>query len=317
MSLFNAIRFVIIILLYSSCINDTNKNKFSFSNEKYYKIENINENDIIQSYTDVYDTNKMTFVKGGKFNFGSNNGLNREKPIQEVTIQSFLIDKNLVTTEDFRAFINESNYITEAEKFGDAIVYDDSSDIWKLVDGANWEFPLGKSKTISPNNHPVTQISWNDACAYCEFYDKNLPSELQWEYAASERGKKKNQLFYWGNNLKVDNNYMCNTWTSGYPNLIDSDDGFRYTSPTGYFKPNSLGIFDMAGNVWEWCSNWYLPYEGNLQMFPTDPQRAKRGGSFLCNPNYCYGFRLSARSSSTPESSFFHVGFRCVKNLND
>ena len=276
----NAVRFVIIILLFSSCLNDTNKNKFSFSNEKYYIIENINENDIIQSYTDVYDTNKMIFVKGGRFNFGSNNGLNREKPIQEVTIQSFLIDKNLVTTQDFRAFINESNYITEAEKFGDAIVYDDSIDIWKLVDGANWEFPLGKSKTISPNNHPVTQISWNDACAYCEFYDKNLPSELQWEYAASERGKKKNQLFYWGNNLKVDNNYMCNTWTSGYPNLIDSDDGFRYTSPTGYFKPNSLGIFDMAGNVWEWCSNWYLPYEGNSQMFPTDSQRAKRGGFF-------------------------------------
>ena len=311
------LRYFIFILFFSSCVNINDKKEFTYTNEKFYKIENINEYDIISEIAEIYDTNKMIFVKGGKFNFGSNNGLNREKPIQEVTIQSFLIDKNLVTTEDFRAFINESNYITEAEKFGDAIVYDDSSDIWKLVDGANWEFPLGKSKTISPNNHPVTQISWNDACAYCEFYDKNLPSELQWEYAASERGKKKNQLFYWGNNLKVDNNYMCNTWTSGYPNLIDSDDGFRYTSPIGYFKPNSLGIFDMAGNVWEWCSNWYLPYEGNLQMFPTDPQRAKRGGSFLCNPNYCYGFRLSARSSSTPESSFFHVGFRCVKNLND
>ena len=110
----NAVRFVIIILLLSGCLNDTNKNKFSFSNEKYYIIENINENDIIQSYTDVYDTNKMIFVKGGKFNFGNDNGLNREKPIQEVTIQSFVIDKNLVTTEDFRAFINKSNYITDA-----------------------------------------------------------------------------------------------------------------------------------------------------------------------------------------------------------
>ena len=317
MSLINTLRFVIVILFLSSCLNDTNKKKFSFPNEKYYKIENINEDDIIESYIAEYDTNRMIFVKGGRFNFGSDNGLNREKPEQEVTIQSFLIDKNLVTTEDFRAFINKSNYITDAEKFGNAIVYDDSSDIWKLVDGANWEFPQGKTKSISLNNHPVTQISWNDACAYCEFYDKNLPSELQWEYAASEKGKKKNQLFYWGNTLIVDNKYMCNTWTSGYPNSIDSEDGFRYTSPIGYFEPNSLGIFDMAGNVWEWCCNWYLPYEGNSQMFPTDPQRAKRGGSFLCNPNYCYGFRLSARSSSTPESSFFHVGFRCVKNLNN
>ena len=315
MSLINTIRFVIVILFLSSCLNDTNKKKFSFPNEKYYKIENINEDDIIESYIAEYDTNRMIFVKGGRFNFGSNNGLNREKPEQEVTIQSFLIDKNLVTTEDFRAFINKSNYITDAEKFGNAIVYDDSSDIWKLVDGANWEFPQGKTKSISLNNHPVTQISWNDACAYCEFYDKNLPSELQWEYAASEKGKKKNQLFYWGNTLIVDNKYMCNTWTSGYPNSIDSEDGFRYTSPIGYFEPNSLGIFDMAGNVWEWCCNWYLPYEGNSQMFPTDLQEQKEEDLSYVIQIIVMG--LSKRSSSTPESSFFHVGFRCVKNLNN
>ena len=314
---FSKLIFFIYILIFTSCLNVTNKKTNISSKEKFYNIENVNVNDIILDVIERYDTNKMVFVKGGKFNFGSNTGLEREKPEQEVIMQSFLIDKNLVTVEDFRTFINESNYITEAEKFGDAIVYDDASDLWKLVDGANWEFPLGKTQTIASNNHPVTQVSWSDACAYCEFYDKNLPTEAQWEYAASERGQKKNQLFYWGNNLIVDNKYMCNTWTSGYPSTIDSQDGFRYTSPIGYFEPNSLGIFDMAGNVWEWCYNWYLPYEGNSQIFPTEPQRAKRGGSFLCNPNYCYGFRLSARSSSSPESAFFHVGFRCVKNLNN
>ena len=311
-------KFFMYILIFSSCINANNKKKFISSNEKFYKIENIDENDVILDITEKYNTNKMIFVKGGKFNFGSDTGLEREKPEHEVIIQSFLIDKNLVTVEDFRSFVSSSNYITEAEIFGNAIVYDDSINAWQLVDGANWEYPLGKFKPIASDNHPVTQVSWNDACAYCKFYDKNLPSEVQWEYAASERGQKKNQLFYWGNDLVVNNKYMCNIWTSGYPNTIGFQDGFKYTSPISHFKANSLGIFDMAGNVWEWCYNWYLPYEGNLQIFPTEPEgKAQRGGSFLCNPNYCYGFRLSARSATSPESSLFHVGFRCVKNITN
>ena len=313
---FSKLSFFVYILIISSCMNVNKNNKDNSLKEKFYKIENINKNDIISYAVEKYDTNKMVFVRGGTFIFGSNNGLEREKPEREVIIQSFLIDKNLVTIEDFRGFINESNYITEAEKFGNAIVYNDSINNWQLVDGANWQYPLGVSKTVALNNHPVTQVSWNDACAFCEFYDKTLPTEVQWEYAASERGQKKNQLFYWGNDLLVNNKYMCNTWASGYPNTIGDQDGFKYTSPIGYYKANSLGIFDLAGNVWEWCYNWHLPYEGNLQIFSTDLQgRAQRGGSFLCNPNYCHGFRLSSRSATSPESSLFHVGFRCVKNI--
>ncbi len=318
MFFFPKFKFFIYLIIFSACVNVNNKRTFTSSNEKFYKIENIDEDDIISEIAQIYDTNKMIFVKGGSFNFGSNNGLERERPEREVIIQSFLIDKNLVTVEDFRRFVNLSNYTTEAEVFGNAIVYDDSINTWQLVDGANWEFPLGKFKTIASNKHPVTQVSWNDACAYCKFYDKTLPSEVQWEYAASERGQKKNQLFYWGNDIKVNNKYMCNTWTSGYPNTVGFQDGFKYTSPIGNFEPNSLGIFDMAGNVWEWCYNWHLPYEGNSQIFPTELQgKAQRGGSFLCNPNYCYGFRLSARSATSPESSLFHVGFRCAKNITN
>ena len=109
---------------------------------------------------------------------------------------------------------------------------------------------------------------------------------------------------------------MCNTWDSGYPNSIGFQDGFKYTSPVGKYKENSLGIFDMAGNVWEWCYNWHLPYIGSSQIFPNELQgKAQRGGSFLCNPKYCHGFRLSARSATSPESSLFHVGFRCSKNI--
>ena len=313
---FSKLKFVIIIIFFSSCVNIAKKKSSNFTNENFYIVESINENKIISDITEMYDTNKMVFVKGGKFNFGSNIGLEREKPEREVIIQSFLIDKNLVTVKDFRTFVNDNNYITEAENFGNGIVYNDSTDIWQLVDGANWEFPFGKLESIALDDHPVTQVSWNDALAYCKCYNKTLPSEVQWEYAASERGQKKNQLFYWGNDLVVNNNYMCNTWATGYPNTIGYEDGFKYTSPISYFTANSLGIYDMAGNVWEWCYNWHLPYEGNLQIFPADLQgKAQRGGSFLCNPNYCHGFRLSARSATSPESSLFHVGFRCVKNI--
>ena len=308
--------FLFLIFIFSSCLDSNNKIDPSLSNEKYYFVENIKENDVISEIIEVYDTNKMIFIKGGNFNFGSNNGLEREKPEHNVTIQSFFIDKFLVTVDDFRAFVNETNYVTEAEIFGNAIVFDDSINTWQLVDGANWQFPFGKFNEIASDNHPVTQVSWNDALAYCTFCDKTLPSEVQWEYAASERGQKKNQLFYWGNNLMHNDKYMCNTWGSGYPNKIGSLDGFKYTSPVGHYEANSLGIFDMAGNVWEWCYNWHLPYEGSLQTFPTDLiGKAQRGGSFLCNPNYCHGYRLSARSATSPESSLFHVGFRCAKNI--
>ena len=314
---FTKFKLLIFILVFSSCLSVDDK-KIISSDEKFYIVENINENDVVEEITEKYDANKMVFIKGGKFNFGSDTGLEREKPEREVVIQSFLIDKNLVTVEDFRNFVNESNYITEAEIFGNAIVYDDSVGTWQLIDGANWEYPLGKLKPIALDNHPVTQVSWNDALAYCNFCDKTLPNEVQWEYAASERGQKKNQLFYWGNDLLVNNNYMCNTWASGYPNTIGFQDGFKYTSPIAYYPANSLGIYDMAGNVWEWCYNWHLPYEGNSQVFPDELQgKAQRGGSFLCNPNYCHGFRLSARSATSPESSLFHVGFRCVKNITN
>ena len=301
-----------------SCVNSDEKKTTTSSNEKFYKIDSIEEVDIISETIELYDSSKMIFIKGGKFIFGNDNGLERERPEQEVIVQSFLIDKNLVTVNEFRNFVISTNYKSEAEKFGNAIVFVDSINTWKLIDGATWEYPLGNSNPLAFDNHPVTQVSWNDALAYCEFCNKTLPTEVQWEYAASERGKKKNQLFYWGNDLVINNKYMCNTWASGYPNSIGFQDGFKYTSPVGYYGANSLGIFDMAGNVWEWCYNWHLPYVGSNQIFPAELQgKAQRGGSFLCNPNYCHGFRLSARSATSPESSLFHVGFRCAKNIVD
>ena len=318
MHLFLKFIFSVFILVLMSCVNFDEKKTTISSNEKFYKIESIEEVDIISETIELFDSSKMIFIKGGNFIFGNDSGLERERPEQEVIVQSFLIDKNLVTVNDFRNFVTSTNYKSEAEKFGNAIVFIDSINTWKLIDGATWEYPLGNSNPLAFDNHPVTQVSWNDALAYCEFCDKTLPTEVQWEYAASERGQKKNQLFYWGNELVINNKYMCNTWASGYPNSIGFQDGFKYTSPVGYYGANSLGIFDMAGNVWEWCYNWHLPYVGSNQIFPTELQgKAQRGGSFLCNPNYCHGFRLSARSATSPESSLFHVGFRCAKNIVD
>ena len=318
MNLFLKFIFSVYILVLMSCVNSDEKKTTISSNEKFYKIESIEEVDIISETIELYDSSKMIFIKGGNFIFGNDSGLERERPEQEVIVQSFLIDKNLVTVNEFRNFVISTNYKSEAEKFGNAIVFIDSINTWKLIDGATWEYPLGNSNPLAFDNHPVTQVSWNDALAYCEFCDKTLPTEVQWEYAASERGQKKNQLFYWGNELVINNKYMCNTWGSGYPNSIGFQDGFKYTSPVGYYGANSLGIFDMAGNVWEWCYNWHLPYTGSNQIFPTELQgKAQRGGSFLCNPNYCHGFRLSARSATSPESSLFHVGFRCAKNIVD
>ena len=318
MNLFLKFIFSVFILVLMSCVNSDEKKTTISSNEKFYKIESIEEVDIISETIELYDSSKMIFIKGGNFIFGNDSGLERERPEQEVIVQSFLIDKNLVTVNDFRNFVTSTNYKSEAEKFGNAIVFIDSINTWKLIDGATWEYPLGNSNPLAFDNHPVTQVSWNDALAYCEFCDKTLPTEVQWEYAASERGQKKNQLFFWGNELVINNKYMCNTWASGYPNSIGFSDGFKYTSPVGYYESNSLGIFDMAGNVWEWCYNWHLPYTGSNQIFPTELQgKAQRGGSFLCNPNYCHGFRLSARTATSPESSLFHVGFRCAKNIVD
>ena len=152
MLLFQNLKIFIFLVLISSCINTTDDKVSSSINESSNIIENVNEHDIILDYK-KYDSIKMVFVPGGKFILGNNSGLEREKPEHEVVIQSFLIDKNLVTVEDFRSFGAESDYITKAEKFGDAIVYDDSLDIWQLVDGEMWEFPLGRSKQIAFNNH--------------------------------------------------------------------------------------------------------------------------------------------------------------------
>ena len=165
-------------------------------------------------------------------------------------------------------------------------------------------------------DHPVVHVSWNDAVAYATWADKRLPTEVEWEHAA--RGARDNRRPYaWGDSLAEDGAYKANTWQGIFPVRNTVEDGYLYTSPVGAFGETPLGLTDMGGNVWEWTQNWFRPYADRNEPFsPTvQSEKAQRGGSFLCEPGWCHGYRVSARSHSTPETSLFHVGFRCVMDI--
>jgi formylglycine-generating enzyme len=256
----------------------------------------------------------MIFVPGGSSVIGNNNGLERERPERLMTFKGFFMDKHPVTVGDFERFVNETGYITEATKFGDAGVFDFEKRKWVLIKGASWKFPLGESGKQAESDHPVTQVSWNDAKAYCKWIGKRLPTEEEWEYAASSAGRA-NTPFWWGTEFKKDGVFHANVWNGEFPKENNQADGYLLTSPVGKFGENSLGLQDMAGNVWEWCESQYLPYPGSNSSAPDEEERAQRGGSFMCDEDYCYGYRITARSGSSPETSLFHVGFRCVKDI--
>jgi len=305
--LIKSILFLIVVLLNFGC--KFSKSQFNRSNELYSSLPDK-----------IIIPQNMVFVPGGIATIGNNNGLEREKPERNIRIKGFLMDKHPVTIEAFEKFIHETGYITEAEKFGDGTVFDLEKKQWKLLKGANWKFPQGIEGGEAIFNHPVTQVSWNDAKAYCKWIGKRLPTEEEWEYAASSAGKV-NTNYWWGNEFKKDGKFHANVWNGNFPNENNSADGYMFTSPVGLFGENLLGLQDMAGNVWEWCESMYLPYsdkKNKEKKISTDPnieERAQRGGSFMCDDDYCFGYRITARSGSTPESSFFHVGFRCVKDI--
>lgn len=258
----------------------------------------------------------MTFVPGGKTMIGSEKGLEMEKPTFEAEIAPFLMDTHPVTVAQFRAFVEATGYETQAEAFGDAAVLNMETYAWMLIPGANWQFPLGPDGYKAEDDHPVTQVSWNDAVAYAKWAGKRLPTEIEWEHAARGAEAAPHQ-YAWGNVLYADGQAKANTWEGTFPVHNSGEDGYLFTSPVGAFGKTPLGLTDMGGNVWEWTDSWYRSYEDRDKAFtPTaQSERVQRGGSFLCNPGYCHGYRVSARSHTTPESSLFHVGFRTVKDI--
>lgn len=309
-------------------------------------------------------TNKgMVYIAGGSFSMGADNQQadKDEYPKHEVTLAGFWIDKTEVTNAEFQKFVNATGYITTAEKKPDweemkktlppgtpkpspdelvaaSLVFrqtqqpvdlNDYNQWWDWVPGANWRHPEGPgSSIIGRENYPVVQVSWYDAMAYCKWAGKQLPTEAQWEFAA--RGGLSNHIYPWGNEHVNAGKAKTNSWEGTFPYYNEKKDGFVRSAPVHSYSPNGYGLYDMAGNVWEWCSDWYnydyyktikgisIDPKGPQKSFdPAEPLMAKRslrGGSFLCNDSYCSGYRVSRRMKSTPDTGLEHTGFRCVKN---
>lgn len=257
---------------------------------------------------------EMVYFKGGAFMMGSSDGTPQEQPVHSVSVQSFKIDKHPVTVKEFRRFIEDTGYQTEAEKYGDSGVFDFVSSKWELVPGANWQKPLGKNMPNAQDDHPVTQVSWNDAAAYAAWAGKRLPTEAEWEFAA-RCGGKSNTKFSWGNSLMVDGKYMANVWQGNDLQAKQGADGFKLTSPVGHFGETPCGLTDMGGNVWNWCSDTYRPYPGSTMPAPQKPDiKVIRGGSFFFDQNGENSYTTTGRSSNTAETSLFNTGFRCAED---
>ncbi|MEO1261166.1 MAG: formylglycine-generating enzyme family protein [Bacteroidota bacterium] len=260
----------------------------------------------------------MVFVPGGTSPIGSTAHFEQETPVTMHEVKGIFMDVHPVTVGQFRKFINATSYQTDAEKFGNAGVFDMEKKEWQLVERATWEFPLGPDQMKAKDDHPVTQVSWRDAIAYAKWAGKRLPTEAEFEHAARAAGRIQQNIYPWGGDrIKDDGAYRANIWQGAFPWINRVEDGYQYTSPVGAFGETELGLRDMVGNVWEWSADWKLPYGSDLECFQPNEnsEKAMRGGSFLCEPGWCHGYRVSSRSGSTPETSLFHVGFRCVKDL--
>jgi sulfatase modifying factor 1 len=259
-------------------------------------------------------TDGMIRFAGGPFVVGTNSGQPNEGPAFETTVAPFFLDEHPVTVAEFRKFVKATGYVTEAEKFGNSGVFSVERGQWYLQDGATWEFPLGPGGPMASENHPVTQVSWNDAREYCRWAGKRLPTEVEWECAAAS-GLLQKSKYSWGDQLVLNNRFMANVWQGRFPDSASVQDGFLFTSPVGYYGKTASGLTDMGGNVWEWCSDTYAPYPGNAMPDSIDPEyKVIRGGSFLCDEKVCHGYRVTARGRNSRESATFHMGFRTAKD---
>ena len=252
----------------------------------------------------------MVLVPGGSVRVGSDTGRADEQPAFTAQVRPFHLDRAPVTVRAFGEFVARTHHLTDAERLGASALMTFGTGRWKLVEGASWRRPEGREGPAAEASHPVTHVSWNDAAAYCATAGKRLPTEVEWEHAA--RGASNADLAHaFGPALIEAGRYRANVWTGVFPVINTAADGYRTTSPVGAFGAGPLGLTDMAGNVWQWTADWYRPY-AEREKAAAGTERVQRGGSFLCDPGYCYGFRVSARNHATPESSHMHVGFRCA-----
>jgi formylglycine-generating enzyme required for sulfatase activity len=253
-----------------------------------------------------------------------------EGPVHEVTLRPYRIDVHAVTNDDYAAFVDATGHVTAAETFGWSFVFggllpDDfeptrgavQAPWWRQVFGASWRAPEGPHSCIDERlDHPVVHVSWRDADAYCRWARARLPTEAEWECAA--RGGLVQKRFPWGDELEPGGEHRMNVWQGGFPSHNTLADGYLGTCPVDEYQPNGFGLHNVAGNVWEWCADWFD--SGYARRRPClDPQgpatgraRVMRGGSYLCHHSYCNRYRVGARSSNTPDSSTGNIGFRCA-----
>ncbi len=299
------------------------------------------------------------FVSGGRFRMGSLDFYPEERPVREVEVDGFWIDEHPVTVGEFRRFVKATGYVTKAAQPLDRADYpdadpallvpgslvfhparhpvslDDYSAWWRYVPGATWEAPEGpESDVYTRGRHPVVHVAYEDAAAYAAWAGKVLPTEAEWEYAA--RGGLDQAVFCWGDEFRPGGELMANTWHGEFPYQHDRPDRWLRTSPVKTYPPNLYGLFDMAGNVWEWTDDFYSTPSGEPPEHPccvprnprvpapvsdsyrTDepgggiPRRVTKGGSHLCAPNYCLRYRPAARQGEAVDTSTGHIGFRCV-----
>ncbi|TAP40068.1 formylglycine-generating enzyme family protein [Arthrobacter sp. S39] len=274
-------------------------------------------------------------LAGGGFQmgdaFGEGYPSDGEVPVHEVRLPPFRIDATAVTNRMFGAFVADTGYRTEAEQFGTSAVFHllleaPANDVlgaaerapwWLNVRGADWAHPGGAdSHWADVPDHPVVHVSHHDALAYCSWAGRRLPTEAEWEFAA--RGGLAGKRYAWGDELTPGGGHRCNIWQGTFPGTNTAQDGFSGTAPVKSFAPNGYGLYETAGNVWEWCADWFLPkyYRNSPVDNPQGPTigagRVMRGGSYLCHDSYCNRYRVAARTSNTPESSSGNCGFRTV-----
>jgi len=276
----------------------------------------------------------MVGLDGGPFLMGTADPdgypADGEGPVHEVTLRPYRIDLHAVTNDDFAAFVDATGHVTTGETFGWSFVFggllpDDFPDTrgvqaapwWRQLFGADWRHPDGPQSDLDGRGrHPVVQVSWEDAQAYCRWRGVRLPSEAEWEHAA--RGGLVQQRFAWGDELEPGGEHRMNVWQGDFPAENTRADGWYGTAPVDAFPPNGFGLHNVSGNVWEWCADWFAPeyYASSASTDPTGPDagthRVMRGGSYLCHASYCNRYRVGARSANTPDSSTGNLGFRCV-----
>ena len=278
----------------------------------------------------------MVQLPGGRFLMGSNDKSfpeDGEGPVREVTLSPFWIDRYAVTNAAFAAFTEATGYVSEAERFGWSFVFYGllpgdfpptrgvaQTPWWRQVYGANWAHPEGPQSDVRGRlEHPVVHVSWNDAAAYARWTGKRLPTEAEWEYAA--RGGLEGKRYPWGDRLTPDKKHRCNIWQGTFPSKNTGKDGFLGTAPVTAFEPNGYGLYNMVGNTWEWCQDFWSPdyHVSGPRENPSGPPvgeaRVIKGGSYLCHASYCNRYRASARTNNTPDSTLGHTGFRLVRSL--